>query len=310
MSSRASLACLAIFAAACSRTSFTTDEAADGAVESSGNDSGGIVSRETGDGGAIVATSADGIDGVGCAGKTCKDRGVACGPSDDGCGRALDCGSCAQGGATCNAGACSCTPKTCADLPDVQCGFVSDGCGGNIECGSCDGGHCTHNICTSATCQLAILMPGQCGAPATNLLPDGCSSTLETPACGANETCGGGGAVNECGCTRQTCEQAGAECGAGVADGCGGQSSCGECSDPPGTCNGNHCDRCIAVPEDSLGFEARCAKGTLHHAWACACSGGTCDVPDSAKDSDPSCSLLETTSEHAVYCCTNAGTTP
>ena len=44
-----------------------------------------------------------------CEARTCSDLGFMCGAPDDGCGMALDCGSCGGTG-TCIDGACSCAP--------------------------------------------------------------------------------------------------------------------------------------------------------------------------------------------------------
>lgn len=43
-----------------------------------------------------------------CSAATCSDLGYECGAPDDGCGRALDCGTCAGG--ACLMGICGCTP--------------------------------------------------------------------------------------------------------------------------------------------------------------------------------------------------------
>jgi hypothetical protein len=44
-----------------------------------------------------------------CAPRTCADVGAMCGAPDDGCGRALDCGTC-PGGRACVEGRCACAP--------------------------------------------------------------------------------------------------------------------------------------------------------------------------------------------------------
>jgi hypothetical protein len=63
--------------------------------------------------------------------------GLDCGPTDDGCGGSLDCGSCpvnetCGGGGTPNV--CGgCVPKTCMG-EEVYCGTISDGCGNTLDC--------------------------------------------------------------------------------------------------------------------------------------------------------------------------------
>jgi hypothetical protein len=134
-----------------------------------------------------------------CAPLSCKDQGLTCGKTGDGCGNLIDCGTC-TGNQTCGGGgtpgtcgAPSCTPKTCTDL-GANCGKVADGCGGlTADCGDCTG----------------------------------------------SATCGGGGTANQCGvppCTPRTCQQAGANCGP-IGDGCGNILQCGDCSAPQ-TCGG------------------------------------------------------------------------
>jgi hypothetical protein len=187
-------------------------------------------------------------------------------------------------------------------VPSDVCDKVSDGCGGFIACHSCPSGQfCgADSKCTSATCSMAPVMSGQCG-----FVSDGCGGSQDGVTCAAPDTCGGGSKVDVCGCTPKTCEQAGAACGADVDDGCGGHLSCGACSESPGTCVDHHCRSCVPVPDSALGFEAKCgAAGNAHpHAWACGCTGGACDVPDTG------CAPLTTTAEHAVYCCTASGAT-
>jgi hypothetical protein len=80
-----------------------------------------------------------------CTPLTCQQQHIGCGPSGDGCGAQIACGSC-PGKETCGGGgvygqcgypdAGSCTPRTCAEL-GYDCGDNGDGCGGVIHCGSC-----------------------------------------------------------------------------------------------------------------------------------------------------------------------------
>jgi hypothetical protein len=130
--------------------------------------------------------------GGSCTPLTCEELGIACGPTGDGCGDVLDCGTCTELGETCGRcepGVCGiseiCTPLNCA-AQGATCGPQSDGCGGTIDCGVC-------------------MSP---------------------------ETCGGGGVPSRCGgdgsgiCTPRTCGQQGAFCGP-IGDGCGGLITCG-----------------------------------------------------------------------------------
>jgi hypothetical protein len=76
-----------------------------------------------------------------CTPLTCQDQHISCGPAGDGCGNALNCGSCPKG-AECGAGGkpgvCApvCQPKTCQEL-GFTCGPTGDGCGGELQCGTC-----------------------------------------------------------------------------------------------------------------------------------------------------------------------------
>jgi hypothetical protein len=75
-----------------------------------------------------------------CAPTTCAAQSANCGTIGDGCGNALDCGTC-SGLDTCGGGGvpnqCGCTPTTCAAQGDANCGSLPDGCGGTLDCGTC-----------------------------------------------------------------------------------------------------------------------------------------------------------------------------
>jgi hypothetical protein len=100
-----------------------------------------------------------------CTPKTCTDFGYTCGAAGDGCGGALDCGTCMSpqycggggfntcGGSTASDSGTpvSCTPKTCTDL-GLTCGPAGDGCGGSLACGTCN----TGDVC-------GLNLPGVCG---------------------------------------------------------------------------------------------------------------------------------------------------
>jgi hypothetical protein len=93
-----------------------------------------------------------------CVPNTCAGLGYGCGPTGDGCGGLLDCGSCTTP-ATCGGGGYSqcgvgtgCIPMTCAQL-GIACGPAGDGCGGLLQCPSCS---------APMTCGGGGT-PGQCG---------------------------------------------------------------------------------------------------------------------------------------------------
>ena len=101
-----------------------------------------------------------------CVPKTCGDQGFQCGMNGDGCGDAINCGTCpplevcgAQAYSKCAAGP-PCTPKNCQDL-SFNCGAAGDGCGGALNCG----------ICQYPDGCGAKGVPGKCGnsLPCTNL---------------------------------------------------------------------------------------------------------------------------------------------
>lgn len=84
---------------------------------------------------------------VGCGLVTCASAGATCGPIGDGCGDAIDCGTCLNeqicGGDgtrfTCGTGS-ACVRRTCAEA-GATCGRVSDGCGSlTASCGTCPSG--------------------------------------------------------------------------------------------------------------------------------------------------------------------------
>ncbi len=92
-----------------------------------------------------------------CTPRTCADQAIQCGPASDGCGEALDCGTCPSG-QYCGGGgpgkcgtSSNCTPQTCKDQ-GIQCGPAGDGCGDALDCGNCP----TGEICGGSG-------PGKCG---------------------------------------------------------------------------------------------------------------------------------------------------
>ena len=100
------------------------------------------------------------IGGPSCTPRTCT-AGTAryCDKIGDGCGRELDCGTCAAG-QTCNGGLCvpaNCTPLTCNIAGgDKYCGTIGDGCGGTLDCA---GAAARPSPAAAPAC------PGVCGTP-------------------------------------------------------------------------------------------------------------------------------------------------
>jgi hypothetical protein len=123
-----------------------------------------------------------------CVPQTCASLGYNCGPTGDGCGGVLQCGSSCPAPQFCGGGGpnkCGgnvnvapdgapvdlCTPTTCA-AQHVSCGQVGDGCGNLLNCGNCTlpdtcggagvpgacghvcvgaGGLCSFQTCTAGT---------------------------------------------------------------------------------------------------------------------------------------------------------------
>jgi hypothetical protein len=95
-------------------------------------------------GGGGVAGQCGAPDSGSCLPTTCAQQNISCGPTGDGCGNAIQCGSCAAG-QTCGgggvAGQCgaspgACVPATCQQQ-GLDCGPAGDGCGNLIQCGLC-----------------------------------------------------------------------------------------------------------------------------------------------------------------------------
>jgi hypothetical protein len=227
-------------------------------------------------------------DGGGCIPLTCAQAGANCGPIGDGCGGALDCGTCASGqscggagtpsvcgvkfvgadGGTAD-GAVTCKPRTCADA-GADCGPIGDGCGGIVQCGTCSspllcGGAGTPSVCGNPFARDgAVCAPRTCADLGANCGPigDGCGGTVDCGTCSGAYICGGGGTPSVCGnpyvgdggaaCTPRTCADVGANCGP-VGDGCGGTVDCGTCSSPYLCGGGGTPNRCGNPYADDAG---------------------------------------------------------
>ena len=120
-------------------------------------------------------------DSGSCVSLTCADQGLNCGPAGDGCGNALDCGTC----------------------------VAPDTCGGGGVAGQC--GYPDSGSCTSLTCGDQGITCGPAG--------DGCGNALDCGTCTAPQTCGGGGVGGQCGypdggtCVAVSCASQGITCG-------------------------------------------------------------------------------------------------
>jgi len=239
----------------------------------------------------------------GCTPITCSDQGTECGPTTDGCGNVIECGSCIApamcggGGQPGKCGSSSCTPQTCGDL-GVQCGATGDGCGNILNCGSCTapqvcGGSGTPGVCGTATCtpQTCQQLGVQCGSTG-----DGCGNVLDCGGCSAPNTCGGGGVPGVCGsatCTPASCAAQGIECGS-AGDGCGNVLSCGSCATPE-TCGGGGtpgvCGSVICTPSECgtrCGQQGDGCGGILD---CPACDGGAC-IPITCESFGAACGKL------------------
>ena len=225
------------------------------AFSASSGDTGSDAS--TGDG--PVGTEGGGSDAApdgACTPKTCPQQSFACGPASDGCGKAIDCGTCPGATDVCDVThQCKCVTLTCKDV-GAQCGSIADGCGGTLNCGTCPTGEtcggggalqCGTGTCVPATCATKNV---QCGP-----IDDGCGNVVQCPdTCVAPETCGGSGNANQCGCTAKTCTTLGWQCGSGD-NGCGGTIDCGGCDG--GACN-QSAHSCTCTPAQtcaSLGYQ-------------------------------------------------------
>lgn len=127
--------------------------------------------------------------GAPCTPKTCADLNYNCGAAGDGCGGALQCGTCLSpqycgGGGFNTCGGVQpptlpdggvglpCTPQTCAAL-GFTCGPAGDGCGGTLQCGTCSG----TDVCGGGG------KPSVCGnsTPCTNLCANQVTCDSGTP---------------------------------------------------------------------------------------------------------------------------------
>jgi hypothetical protein len=222
----------------------------------------------------------------GCTPTSCTSQGVECGVATDGCGNALQCGSCPAGetcgggGAIGKCGTMTCSPATCASK-GIECGSTSDGCGNVLACGTCSGGQTCGGGGTPGKCGSATCTPSSCASKGLDCgaTGDGCGKALFCGNCPAGQTCGGGGTIGKCGaaaCTPATCAAKGAECGA-TSDGCGNALFCGNC--PAGqTCGGGgkpgKCGAATCTPTTCAAKGVAC--GSIGDGCGAALDCGTC----------------------------------
>jgi hypothetical protein len=108
------------------------------------------------------------------------------------------------------------------------------------------------------------------------MIPDGCGNMLNCGAtCPANQTCGGGGTSNVCGCTPTGCGTR--NCGT-INDGCGGTPSCGSCMLPQ-TCGGGGVSNvCGCMPTTCAAQGKNC--GTISDGCGMTLTCGACVAPN------------------------------
>lgn len=241
--------------------------------------------------GAFTPTesSPDDPGNSGCKPRTCAEANASCGQIGDGCDGVLDCNqepcaadeTCGGGGVANRCGKPACTPSTCADI-GFECGQAGDGCGNSLSCGTCEGGsNCQGTPAKCVTGGGTTLPDGgactptktACALGDCGFMPDGCGNTIDCSkqACGAGETCGGGGVADTCGkppCVPKDCGTA--NCGF-KEDGCGGVLNCWPTGPDPtnplppicgpgASCKANECQ----IPDDCTGLcqqQQQCAGG-------------------------------------------------
>jgi hypothetical protein len=266
------------------------------------------------DGGGIEAPDA----GPACTPRTCAQQSVQCGPSGDGCGGVLQCGSCTPpttcggGGtpSTCG-GAAACIPQTVANCPVNGCGVIADGCGGSVTCGSCTlpdtcGGGGVASVCGQPPCtprSCSAIGPLACGPQS-----DGCGGVVTCASCTGSGVCGGDPAhPGECGipprpdggagwsCTPKTCANYVANACGRQSDGCGALTAdCGSCTAPqtcggggvtPGVCSGTlGCVKLTTADCSSRGIQCGPMADGCGGTVACgSCAAGQqCGSPSTA----------------------------
>jgi MYXO-CTERM domain-containing protein len=132
----------------------------------------------------------------------------------------------------------------------------------------------------AATAQVVVVACAMLTCPVgqnCGTAPNGCGGTISCGNCTLPQTCGGGGVVNQCGCTPTTTCPVGDNCGT-VPNGCGGMISCGPPCTAPQTCGGGGTpNQCGCTPATT------CPAGDDCGAVPNGCGGtidcGTCVAP-------------------------------
>ncbi len=216
----------------------------------------------------IIGVSTPGRDGGACVPAACS--ATTCGVMPDGCGGAVQCGSCPAGqscggsGEANRCGAGTCTPTTCA-AEGLDCGVASDGCGSVLNCGTCSaglrcGGGGVPNVCTS------VCAGNSCSGQAPSCNPQTGACQCTATSCPAGMACNGG-VCSSGPCVPQGdpqfCADHGKSCEAfSGLDNCGASrtANCGTCLAPQ-VCGGSGAaNECGCKAEADAAFCTRLGK--------------------------------------------------
>ncbi len=133
----------------------------------------------------------------------------------------------------------------CADDAPETVYILTGGTGGDDASSSSTGSQGGGNSSSTSgqgesgggTCEPSVTcasVQAECGT----ILDNGCGESVECPDnCQAPLVCGGGGDQFKCGCTPQSCEDLGFDCGT-AENGCGGSIECGTCMGEYEECGG------------------------------------------------------------------------
>jgi hypothetical protein len=265
--------------------------ALDGGVGDSGSDA-----RADADSGATT----DARDS--CTPTTCAAQGIVCGPTGDGCGNTLSCGTC-EAGLVCapDGKSCFCQPTTSCPAGQT-CGTAPDGCGGTLNCGTCTNG----TVCDgfSCNCPAVTCAPGQNCGTVTNA----CGNSIDCGTCQAPATCGGGGTPGVCG---HPCDVSTTTCLTAMDTSPGGCFQCASdsgCFDPQfggGTCESvvgsvAACQSVLATA--AAPTESQVCLATLKGIFTSHCAASLQEVPCLCGNTSPdSCQTGAETPTGPVY---------
>ena len=255
---------------------------------------------------ASTTPDGGGGDGAACVSKTCAQLGASvCGPQNDGCGNAIDCGGCAGGMACSAAGQCACVPTTCpalsamVDAGALDSGALDSGAADSAaeggapddagDAGVHDGGPDAadagdHDAGNADAGDGGAAEAGSDGGtpvstiPVCGVLPDGCGGTLNCGTCsGVSQQC----VNNVCQCVPTSCAAQNAACGQ-VPDGCGGTYDCGACTGTTPNCTNGTCTATPCTPTATCTGHCGLTADGCGHILMCAddcvapqtCGGG------------------------------------